>query len=231
MSEGKKELPLDIFELTELMHVPEVCFELSMRMKLVKTDLQDKVETYHGRHREIFQELYINCGGGDNVYPRLYWFELAYFKQNDWGLRTMFPWPTPVFEPYRMLLPESVMIFMADASVDADKVVEMKMEYPMPHYRRLNFRFVRYSASLILGTLQDDFSQLTDMVANLDKTDAESFKKDPTLAMRLWRYLMYTKPELTESLLERFVDKFLPTVKAMEAERSLKAPAVSVTGG
>ena len=208
-SGDKKEtaMKMDIYQLTELSHVPQVYFDLAMHINIIKTGpMQQKVDDYNQRKQDYYKKMVTEANREstqNKTQAPLYWFELTYFKTDDWGLGTMKPWP-PQFEAYALLMPEVLMNIMAGYEVDSDKINGLEVQLKTPVERKMNLRFVRYSEALIFGTLQEDINDIKDRIWSKEGFTEAELKENPTLPLRILMHRMYQQPDI----MKKFVDAY-----------------------
>lgn len=226
---------LDIHELIQLAHVPEIRDILALKMEEIKSgETRDYLENYR-RTRDMYrQQLYKdvvrrekeknNRHNGDSrkktgkhtgdmerldVEEALFWFVLTRYRDWEWHsteLESELPFPVPRSQ----ILPDDIIESMADSEVDTDKINTLEGVYSSDKHRFFDIRFVRFSSNTIFGTVAENFRRKQEYYEDIGVS--RELRKEQALEILL--YGMDHYPHFERLVTDMVLDFVVPYMKA-----------------
>ncbi|MCP4157188.1 MAG: hypothetical protein GY757_56275 [bacterium] len=155
---------IDMNELLELVHVPEVKETLFFEFaKLREGILKERIENYYKKRDEYFKELLgepmtiQEASTARHFGPVPRWFELSRTSEGHWSTNKIIPSPTSMHQYYEILPLDIVDMITEEAPVDIDTVVTRTALYSQHRYRQYDLKFVRASSNHLYGTVQENW--------------------------------------------------------------------------
>jgi hypothetical protein len=226
---------LDIHELIQLAHVPEIRDILALKMEEIKSgETRDYLENYR-RTRDMYrQQLYKDVVRRDkeknhrdnrdsrkktgkhtgdmehlDVEEALFWFVLTRYRDWEWHateLESELPFPVPRSQ----ILPDDVIERMADSEVDTGKINTLEGVYSMHKKCFYDLRFVRFSSNTIFGTVAENFRRKQEFYEEIGVS--REVRKEQALEILL--YGMDHYPHFERLVTDMVLDFVVPYMKA-----------------
>jgi len=164
MTEEVKDKHVNIYELVEHSHVPDFNRILALKLEEIKSGvLKADIEAYKNKVNLYKGVLFGRAGSGlkegnEDRYPRLYWFELSKFAEDDWGITIIDPWPPP-FEPYYEILPPDIIQAITLVPVALGLLVGSDAVPSFWLNKKVDLRYIWCSSNHIVGTVRENISE------------------------------------------------------------------------
>jgi hypothetical protein len=226
---------LDIHELIQLAHVPEIRDILALKMEEIKSgETRDYLENYR-RTRDMYrQQLYKDVVRRDkeknhrdygdsrkktgkhtgdmehlDVEEALFWFVLTRYRDWEWHsteLESELPFPVPRSQ----ILPDDIIESMADSEVDTGKINTLEGVYSSDKHGFFDIRFVRFSSNTIFGTVAENFRRKQEYYEDIGVS--RELRKEQALGILLYGIDHY--PHFERLVTDMVLDLFVPYMKA-----------------
>jgi len=234
---------LDIHELIQLAHVPEIKDILVLKMEEIKSgEARDYLENYR-RTRDMYRQMLYkdvllreqeknHRDNGDNrkktgkhtedperldVEKALFWFVLTRYRDWEWHsteLESELPFPVPRTQ----ILPDDIIERLADSEVDTGKINTLEGVYSSAKHCFYDLRFVRFSSNTIFGTVAENFRRKQEYYEDIGVS--REIRKEKALEILL--YGMDHYPHFERLVTDALLDFVIPYMKAEDNLREYK---------
>ncbi|MCP5054272.1 MAG: hypothetical protein GY940_44300, partial [bacterium] len=210
---------LNIIEMIDLIHVPEVNRKLAEKLEEWKGDgFKSYMVDYEEQFTRYYMELYdapleLMKQTGEDKHSRLYWFEFQQYAVGDWRMMRFMPWAGYYHYQYKMV-PQDVIEQLDDALVKPGRVVTMNGVYSKRMKKKIDLQIVRYSGSHIFGTAKEKIEETVDWAGDL-KTAFQT---------------VYLYRETFPDIVNPFAAAFLSQLKEEETDEETGTPEPGETG-
>lgn len=156
-------MDLNLYEMIDLAHVPEVNRELADKLqKWLDEGGRSIASDYDNMRKKYLETLFLGpilCFIGENKgslppKPPMYWFELVQCDAWRWRVIKMEPQDAVCNNQYE-ILPTDIIERMSESLVDPDRVVTMKRVRSTLLNKTMDLQFVRCSSTHMLGTVKE----------------------------------------------------------------------------
>lgn len=156
------EKELDIYELIELSHVPEVKDILALKLNEMKaSQTRQFIENYREKKAFHRRTLFDDIVRQDKE-SSLHWFVMTRFRYFTWHITEIVPEP-PSYMPMKNFLPHDIIEEILDSPVDPDKVHSPETVYSANARSFFDLRYVRYSTNNLFGTIRENIARKDEM--------------------------------------------------------------------
>jgi len=158
-----KDKHVNIYELVEHSHVPGFNRILALKLEEIKSgELKADIEAYKEKIKVyklalLFLRMRLKQGNED-MYPRLYWFELSKFAEGDWGITLLEPCPPP-YEPYYEILPTDIYQAITRVPLALDHPVEVDAFPSSWLNKKVDLIYLWSTSNHIVGTVRENISE------------------------------------------------------------------------
>jgi hypothetical protein len=196
-----KKSDLDILQLLDMAHVPEVKTLLQSELKRIKGGgFKRHIDEYWEQKKKWMEELFnsprqtVEITAG-KVPGNLYWFELTEYSYGDWRMTNIQPEPPLYSQPYEVL-PRDIIEKLADSLVNPEEAAAMDRVRSDLMDKDVDLRFVHYSSNFIMGTVRD---------SELRPQNFDGLKKDKELAYRVFYNYFQKYPDSCIEFIREFL--------------------------
>ena len=200
---------VDLFEVIDLSHIPEVNRVLAEKLEDIgRGELGKCLEEYKLKRDNYYKEMFEKVGRQDQGLP-LYWFELTLYEGLNWRITSMESFNPQYAHPYGVL-PWDVIQEIAGSVVDPDRIITREAIHSDSLNKNVTVRWVRYSSEFIFGTVIEVTSPGT-QAGDGAVTDHTRLEED-MMVYNLFYDNMRKYPDQTRDYLYEFFSKKLPAL-------------------
>jgi hypothetical protein len=208
---------VNIYEMIKMIHYPEMNRLLNLKLQEYKNgEFKKCIDEYDQKKEYYCKSLCRDTWdqeqkSGKKIYPPLYWFELTKYKENDWSMTIIDPWP-PKYMPYYAILPTDIISRMTEALIDQNKLITWNAAYSKSMNKKVDVKFVRFATNHIIGSVRENFNGFSEEEAEKKVT----YEGNLDMTYKLFFLLLERHPDLVNTFVKEFVAKALPVIKKRE---------------
>ncbi len=195
---------VDLFELIDKVHVPEINRVFAeYNAELCEPPYKDRYDEFKAKKSQHFKTLCEPEQEFANGEFSKYWFEITRYREGEWRITAVNPAPLPHTFTYGFM-PRDVIQQLTEVQEDPDHV-EVKIVESKDIGRRIKVLYVRASATFIYGVC-------------MHLEPLENWERDMHNTYRVFYQYLRTKPDVVRKFIHNFMTRKAPELKLEKAE-------------
>lgn len=204
----------NIFELINWVHVPEVDKIFSEVIEEIKSgELKHCLDEFEGKLKKYYDTLFVNSEKQE--YETFHWYELTRYREWDWRMTVLRPYPPPDTPPYEVM-PRDIIAKITESLVNPEKTISLQGTCSQSLNKTVDLKFVRVSDNFLCGTVglleKDNLSGKSKYTKGGITLDG-----DIDTAYRVFSHYTHKYPQIREQFIREFNETMLPQLIDMDA--------------